>query len=72
MLKRKKLEKGRKKRRQNLLFWGYVSLGKDQIETTNTMRYVLWNLINFLRVYLIWADIGRRTDVLISVRLVVH
>jgi hypothetical protein len=72
MLKRKKLEKGRKKRRQNLLFWGYVSLGKDQIVTTNTMRYVLWNLINFLRVYLIWADIGRRTDVLISVRLVVH
>lgn len=40
--------------------------------TTNTMRYVLWNLINFLKVYLIWADIGRRTDVLISVRLVVH
>jgi hypothetical protein len=64
MLKRKKLEKGRKKRRQNLLFWGYISLGKDQIVTTNTMRYVLWNLINFLRVYLIWADIGRRTDVL--------
>jgi hypothetical protein len=41
MLKRKKLEKGREKRRQNLLFWGYVSLGKDHIATTNTMRYVL-------------------------------
>jgi hypothetical protein len=72
MLKRKKLEKGREKRRQNLLFWGYDSPGKDQIVTTYTMRYVLWNLINFLRVYLIWADIGRWTDVLISVRLVVH
>jgi hypothetical protein len=40
MLKRKKLEKGRKKRRQNLLFWGYISLGKDQIVTTNTMSFL--------------------------------